>query len=270
MMSQREKIDRFRAAHVPGQPLLLANAWDAGSAKLFESLGFEAVATTSSGFAGTLGRLDGSITRAEALAHSEALVQAVDLPVSADLENGFAADPTLVSETVRLAADAGLAGCSIEDYSGHGDDQIYDARQAAERITAAVEAARATGFVLTARAENFIRGRPDLADTIDRLQAFQQAGADVLFAPGLTSAEEIRQVVSAVDRPVNVLASPRGPTVDALAALGVARVSVGGSFFFAGLGTVVDAATELLQHGTYGYWDHTAVGIDHVRRRFSR
>ena len=260
-------MSAFAGLHVPGRPLLLANAWDVGSAKLLASLGYEAQATTSSGFAATLGRLDYALSRDEALAHAAALVAAVDLPVSADLENGFADDPAGVAETVRLAVETGLAGCSIEDATGREADPIYDFALAAERVAAAVEAA-AGRLVLTARAENLLHGRPDLDDTIARLQAFAAAGADVLFAPGLRRIEDIRAVVEAVDRPVSVLALPGVPPVAELAAAGVARVSVGGAFAFAALDGAAAAARELLEHGTYGYWEHAGAGVKAARRAF--
>src|SRR3954451_10568117 len=192
----------FLDLHIPGTPLLMPNPWDAGSAKLLASLGFEALATTSSGFAATLGRLDGGVTRDEALSHAARIVAATDLPVNADLENGFADEPAGVAETVRLAVETGLAGCSIEDYSGRDDDPIYPLERAAERVAAAAEAAGGR-LVLTARGENYLHGRRDLDDTIARLQAFQEAGADVLYAPGLRTIEDIRAVLSAVERPVN-------------------------------------------------------------------
>ncbi len=237
----------------------MPNPWDAGSAKLLASLGFLALATTSSGHAATLGRGDGAVTRDEALAHAADLAAAVSVPVSADLENCYADDPAGVAETVRLAAGTGLAGCSIEDFSGDPGNPIYDKGLAAERVAAAVEAAGAD-LVLTARAENYLHGRPDLAETIERLQAYQQAGAGVLYAPGLTSIEDIRQVVSSLDKPVNVLAFAGGPTVPELAAAGVSRVSVGGAFAFAALGAVVEAARELQDEGTYGYLSRTREG----------
>ena len=189
----------------------MPNPWDRGSAVMLESLGFEALATTSSGFAATLGRLDGGVTRDEAIEHARAVAEAVSVPVSADLENCFADDPDGVAETVRLAAEAGLAGCSVEDYSGPGSDTIYDAGPAAERVRAAAEAAHAApgGFVLTARAENHIHDRDDLADTIARLQSYQEAGADVLFAPGLRELSDIREVIGAVDLPVERTGAPR-------------------------------------------------------------
>jgi 2-methylisocitrate lyase-like PEP mutase family enzyme len=263
MTSQTEKAARFLELHRPGSPLLLPNPWDQGSAKLLASLGFQALATTSSGFAATLGRSDGSVSRDEALAHAAAIVAATDLPVSADLENCFADDPNGVARTVALAAETGLAGCSVEDFSGDDDDEpIYDIELAAERVAAAVEAAHSgpVRLVLTARAENYLYGRSDLADTISRLQAYQAAGADVLYAPGLTSVVDIRQLVTAVDRPVNVLAMPGTPPVSELAAAGVSRVSVGGALAFAALGALVDAATELRDKGTYGYLASSAAG----------
>ena len=262
-----ELTDRFRALHDPAHPLLLPNPWDAGSAKLLESLGFRALATTSSGFAATLGRLDGSVTRDEAIAHSALIVDSTTLPVSADLENGFADDPDGVAQTVRLAVDAGLAGCSIDDFTGGGDDPIYDAGLARERIAAAVEAA-AGQIVLTARSENYLHGRPDLDETIARLQSFQEAGADVLYAPGLQSLDDIRSLVESVDRPVNVLARPGAPTVAELAEAGVSRVSVGGGFAFVALGAVVNAARELLDLGTYGFWETGATGAKGARAAF--
>jgi 2-methylisocitrate lyase-like PEP mutase family enzyme len=253
---------RFLELHVPGRPLLLPNPWDQGSARLLAWLGFEALATTSSGHAATLGRLDGSVTRDEALAHAAAIAGATGLPVSADLEHGFADDPAGVAETVRLALRAGLAGCSVEDATGRRDDPIYDAGLATERVRAAAEAAHRgpVQLVLTARAENHLHGRPDLADTIARLQAYQEAGADVLFAPGLRSLDDITRLVSSVDRPVNVLAVAGAPPVAELAAAGVARISVGGAFAFAALGAVVEAATELRQAGTYGYLGQAVAG----------
>jgi 2-methylisocitrate lyase-like PEP mutase family enzyme len=261
---------RFLELHVPGRPLLLPNPWDQGSARLLARLGFEALATTSSGHAATLGRLDGSVTREEALAHAAVIAEATGLPVSADLERGFADDPAGVAETVRLAAEAGLAGCSVEDATGRQDNPIYDAGLAAERVRAAAEAAHRgpVQLVLTARAENHLHGSPDLADTIARLQAFQDAGADVLYAPGLRRLEDVRRLVSSVDRPVNVLAVPGAPPVAELGAAGVARVSVGGAFAFAALGTLVDAATELRETGSYGFSGRAAAGRDAARSAF--
>ena len=261
------KAGRFLALHQRGNPLLQPNAWDAGSARLLVSLGFEAIATTSSGLAASLGRLDGSVTRDEALAHGAALAAAVEVPVAADTENGFADDPGGVAATVALACATGLAGCSIEDFTGRADDPIYEIGLAADRVAAAAEAAH-TGpnqLVLTARAENHIRGRPDLADTIARLQRYEEAGADVLFAPGLSTLEEIATVVRAVDRPVNVLVGPRCPPVAELASAGVARISVGGAFAFAAYASVAESARELRDHGTYGFWAQVAAERDAIR-----
>lgn len=265
-------VTSFLDLHVPGRPLLIPNPWDIGSARVLAELGFQALATTSSGFAATLGRLDQSVTRAEALRHSAELAAATALPVSADLEGGFADDPEGVAALVRDAIGTGLAGCSIEDFTGRADDPIYDPKLAAERVAAAAEAAHggAHRLVLTARAENHLHGRDDLADTIARLQSFQEAGADVLYAPGLRRPEDISAVVRSVDRPVNVLALPDAPPVAELAELGVARVSVGGSFAFAALDALVTAARELLDHGTYGYWSRSAAGSAFAKRTFGR
>ena len=270
MTGHAERAERFLALHRPGVPLLLPNPWDAGSAKLLASLGFEALATTSSGHAATLGRLDGGVTRDEALAHAAEIVAATPLPVSADLENGFGATPAEVAETVRLARETGLAGCSVEDSSGSAAAPIYDRGLAVERVAAAVEAAHAgpVRLVLTARAENHLHGVDDLADTIARLQAYQEAGADVLYAPGPTSIDDIRAIVASVDRPVNVLMRPSGPSVPELAAAGVARVSVGGAFAFAALGAVVEAARELREDGTCGFWERAALGARAARAAF--
>ena len=270
MTDHAGKARRFLELHRGGEPLLLPNPWDPGSARLLAWLGFQALATTSSGHAATLGRLDGSVTRSEALEHAAAIVAATELPVSADLESGFAGDPAGVAQTVRLALEAGLAGCSVEDATGDRDSPIADPGVAAERVRAAAEAAHRgpVRLVLTARAENYLYGRPDLADTITRLQAYQDAGADVLYAPGVSDLAEIRQLVASVDRPVNVLARPGVPAVAELAAAGVARVSVGGAFAFAALGALVEAATELRDAGTYGFWGHAGVGSDAARSAF--
>ena len=264
------KADIFRAYHVPGRPLLMPNPWDAGTAKLLASLGFQALATTSGGHAATLGLLDGSVYQDEALAHASSIVAAVDVPVSADLENGFGEDADAVFATVTAAVGVGLAGCSIEDFTGSSDTPIYDAKLAVERLTAAVDAARTgSGLVLTARAENFIRGNPDLADTIARLQAYQEAGADVLYAPGLSDIDDIRSVITSVDRPVNVLVRPGLATVDELAQVGVARISVGGAFNQVALGALARAGRELLDHGTYGFMDLAAKGRQQAAAAFT-
>jgi 2-methylisocitrate lyase-like PEP mutase family enzyme len=268
--TQAQKAALFRALHDGPEPLLLPNPWDVGSARLLAWLGFAALATTSGGFAATLGRLDGSVTREEALAHAAQLAAATSLPVSADLENAFADEPAGVADTIGLAARTGLAGCSVEDFTRRPGSPIYDIALARERVVAAAEAAKAGPgrLVLTARAENYLHGRPDLADTITRLQAYQEAGADVLYAPGLTSLDDVRQLVASVDRPVNVLALPGGPAIPDLAAAGVRRVSVGSSFAFAALGAAVEAARELREQGSYGFLGLAASGRAAVRAAF--
>jgi 2-methylisocitrate lyase-like PEP mutase family enzyme len=260
----------FLELHRKGQPLLLANAWDAGTARLLASLGFDALATTSAGHAGTLGRLDGRVTRDEALAHARELAAAIPLPVNADLEHCFADAPEGVAETIRLASGTGLAGGSIEDFSGDPETAIYPAELATARVQAAAEAAHASaGFVLTARCENYLHGRRDLADTIARLQSFQSAGADVLYAPGLTDLEEIRSLVAAVDAPVNVLCMPGGPTVAELASVGVARISVGSAFFNVAMGAVAEAAREWREQGTHAFWKGAIVGMGATKPVFA-
>jgi 2-methylisocitrate lyase-like PEP mutase family enzyme len=269
--TQASRAQRFRALHQGPELLLLPNPWDAGSARLFEWLGYTALATTSGGFAATLARLDGQVTLDEALAHGAEIAAATSLPVSADLENGFADEPAGVAETIRLAAAAGLAGCSVEDYTQRDEQPIYDLGLARDRIAAAAEAAKDTPgpLVLTARAENYLHGRPDLADTIGRLQAYQEAGADALYAPGLTSLDDIRTVVREVDRPVNVLALPSGPSLTDLAAAGVRRVSVGSQFAFAAYGAAVQAARELRDQGSYGFSALAAEGRAAIRDAFA-
>ena len=268
--TQTEQAVRFLELHRTRRPLLMPNAWDAGSARLLASLGFQALATTSSGYAATLGRLDYSLTRDEALAHAADIVGATELPVSADLENGYADRPEDVAETVRLAIDAGLAGCSIEDFSGDRENPLYDLELAAERVAAAAQAANGerARLVLTARAENYLHGRPDVDDTLARLRAYEDAGAHVLYAPGLTDPADIRRIIESVARPVNVLARPGLPPIAELAELGVSRVSVGGAFAFAALGTLEHAARELLDQGTYGYAELAAAGLRAARAAF--
>jgi 2-methylisocitrate lyase-like PEP mutase family enzyme len=260
---------RFLELHRQERPLLLANAWDVGSAKILAWVGFQALATTSSGYAAGLGRGDYAVTREEALAHAAEVVAATDLPVSADFEDGFAERAAGVAETVGLALDVGLAGCSLEDWSSSGE-RLYDIRTAAERVRAAAHAAHdgPVRLVLTARAENYLRGNPDLRDTIERLQAYQEAGADVLYAPGLDKPADLRSLVASVDLPVNVLARSATPPVAELAELGVKRVSVGGGFAFAAYGAVVQAAGELLRDGTYGFTELSAVGSKAARAAF--
>lgn len=252
----------FRELHRGSSPLLLPNPWDIGSARLFAGLGFGALATTSSGFAASLGRGDGQVPFDDVLAHAASLAGATGLPVSADLENGFGSTAAEVSDTYARAAHAGLAGASIEDSTGEPHEPVLGLEAAAERVRAAAEAAHLADpdFVLTGRAENFLHGRRDLADTIGRLQAYQEAGADVLYAPGLTTASDIRAVVTSVDRPVNVLVRPQGPSVAELAELGVARISVGGAFAFAAYAAAVEAAREFLERGTGGYLADAAAG----------
>ncbi|MBW2271219.1 MAG: isocitrate lyase/phosphoenolpyruvate mutase family protein [Deltaproteobacteria bacterium] len=259
MGRSRDLAKRFLELHRKGEPLLLANVWDAGSARLLESLDYCALATTSSGHAGTLGRLDGGVTRDVVLGHCREIVAATRLPVSADLENGFAEDAEGVAEAVRLAGETGLAGCSIEDYSGGASARIYPLDEAVARVRAAVTAAHAN-LILTARAENHIRGVDDLGDTIERLQAYEEAGADVVYAPGLADLGEIRRIVEAVDVPVNVLCRPGGPMVSELASVGVARISVGGGFYFAALGALASAAREWRERGTHEFWKEASVG----------
>jgi 2-methylisocitrate lyase-like PEP mutase family enzyme len=265
-----ELAGRFLQLHRPGTPLLMPNAWDVGSAVLFASLGFKALATTSGGFAATEGKLDGAMSRHEVLAHAEQLADAVEVPLSADLEDCFAQDPEGVAATITEAIGTGLAGGSVEDFTRDPDAPIYELAHAADRVRAAAEAAHRgpTTLVLTARAENYIKGRPDLGDTIARLQAYQEAGADVLFAPGVVDPADLRTLLSSVDLPVSVLATSGAPAVGKLAELGVSRISVGGAIAFAAYGAAVNAATELRDKGTYGYRDLANVGGQAVRAAF--
>lgn len=254
-----DKAARFSALHQRPGAFVIPNPWDVGTARLLHGLGFEALATTSAGLAYSLGRPDGegAVSRGEAIAHAKILAEATPLPVSADLENCFGDEPNTVAETVRMAVEAGLAGCSVEDATEGGVQPVYDFRQAVERVQAAVEAARAVNrpFVLTARAENFLNGRPDLDDTIARLRAFEDAGADVLFAPGLADLDAIRAVCAAVSRPVNVVMGLAGATfsMDDLAEAGVKRVSLGSSLSRAALGGFLRAAREVRETGTFTF-----------------
>jgi 2-methylisocitrate lyase-like PEP mutase family enzyme len=241
----------FRDLHKT--PFILPNPWDLGSAKILASMHFSALATTSHGFANSLGRADGDVTREEAIAHARLLADATSLPINGDLENGFGEDPEDVVETIEQALTAGLAGCSIEDF---GDGSIYSRELAIERVRAAAEANSQSDspLVLTARAENFIRGNPDLKDTIGRLQAYQEAGADVLYAPGLMAIDDIQSLIAAVDRPVNVLLMPGGPAIPELFRVGAIRVSTGSSISMAAQSAIVEAARELLGAGTQTFW----------------
>jgi 2-methylisocitrate lyase-like PEP mutase family enzyme len=245
--SQERKADTFRALHA-GDPFVIPNPWDAGSARVLAALGFQALATTSSGFAFTLGRLDGGVTLDEVVEHVAALDAATELPVSVDLENGYGPDPESAARAITRAAEAGAVGGSIEDYDPAG--HIYARDQAVERIAAAAEAARALdfAFMLTARAENHIRGNPDLDDTIERLQAFEQAGADVLYAPGLRTQEEIRAVCAALSKPVNVLARPDLSVADIVAA-GAQRISVGGALTWVAVDALAAAGMSIRDEG---------------------
>jgi 2-methylisocitrate lyase-like PEP mutase family enzyme len=266
--SQYDKARAFRALHEGPGAFVMPNPWDVGTARILAGLGFEALATTSAGLAFALGRRDGegAVSRDEALAHAGVIVDATPLPVSADLENGFGDTPESAAETIRLAADAGLVGASIEDATGDPDRPIYDASLAAERIAAAVEAARALPFpfTLTARAENFLHGRPDLDDTIRRLQAFEAAGADVLYAPGLRDLAMIRTVCAAVGKPVNVVMGLAGApfSVDQLAAAGVRRISLGSALSRAASGAFLRAAREVKERGTFTFADSAASFAD--------
>jgi 2-methylisocitrate lyase-like PEP mutase family enzyme len=257
--SQSDKARAFRALHERPGAFVIPNPWDIGTARMLAGLGFKALATTSAGLAFALGRRDGegAVSREEALAHARAIVDATPLPVSADLENGFGAAPETVAETIRLAAETGLVGASIEDATGEPNRPIYDAKLAAERIAAAAEAARALRFpfTLTARAENFLHGRPDLDDTIRRLQAFEAAGADVLYAPGLRDLAMIRTVCAAVGKPVNVIMglSCAAFSVADLAAVGVRRISLGSALSRAALGAFLRAAREVKERGTFTF-----------------
>src|SRR5215210_6610297 len=249
MTRQEEKARRFQALHA-GEPFVIPNPWDAGSARVLAALGFEALASTSSGFAFTLGRLDGDVTLDEVIEHTRMLDRATELPLSVDLENGYGSEPESAALAIARAAEAGAVGGSIEDYDPAG--HVYDLEHAAERVAAAVETARDLGFpfMLTARAENQIRGNPDLEDTIERLQAFEAAGADVLYAPGLREVDEIRTVCSAVGRPVNVLAFGN-LTFDEIAEAGAQRVSVGGSLAWSGVTAFATAAEAIRDRGDF-------------------
>ncbi len=256
-MTREQKYQAFRALHERPGIFVIPNPWDAGSARILTALGFEALATTSAGYAFSAGLRDSNtvLTRDGLLENARTIVEATDLPVSADLQDGFGRSPQTCAETIRLATDVGLAGGSIEDATGNSNDPIYEFELAVERVAAAATVAHDAPFLLTARAENFLHGRPNLDDTIRRLQAFADAGADVVYAPGLPSLEAIRKVCSSVSKPVNVLMGLKGATfsVDELAAVGVKRISVGGAFARAALGALVRAAREVKDKGTFTF-----------------
>jgi 2-methylisocitrate lyase-like PEP mutase family enzyme len=261
-VSQSEKAAAFRALHERPGAFVIPNPYDVGTARILAGLGFEALATTSAGCAFGLGRPDGRVTRDEALAHARSIALATPLPVSADLENGYDDAPEGVALTIKLAAEAGLAGCSVEDATGRLAEPIYEFPHAVRRIAAAVAAARGLNvpFTLTARAENFLHGRPDLDDTVRRLQAFEAAGADVLYAPGLRDEAVIRTVCAALSKPVNVIVGLAGAafSVERLAALGVRRISIGSALARAALGEFLRAAEEIRERGTFTFAERAA------------
>jgi len=267
--SQADKAQRFRKLHEGPGAFVIPNPWDGGSARMLAGLGFQALATSSGAAAGVLGRRDGRITRDEALAQVRIIVAAVELPVSADLEKCFGDEPKVVAETVRLAGEAGLVGCSVEDASGNKDKPLFDFSLAVERVQAAVKAARAMSFpfTLTARTENFLRGNPDLDDTIKRLQAFEKAGADVLMAPGLPDLDSVRQVCKAVSKPVNFMVGIKGKSfsVADLEAAGVRRISLATSLYRAAMSGLFEAAREVKESGSFGYLDRGLASADLYR-----
>jgi 2-methylisocitrate lyase-like PEP mutase family enzyme len=272
MATQQEKAQTFRALHEREGAFVIPNPWDIGSARLFEALGFEALATTSSGFAYSLGRRDGQVSREEKLTHCRALCEASSLPVSADLEKWFSDDPKEAAETIALGAEAGLVGGSIEDATGDPTKPIYDFNHAVERVAAAAQVAKSldTPFVLTARAENFLHGRRDMNDTIRRLQAFEAAGADVLYAPGPATLDEAREITSALTRPVNMLVTPmKGVTVADLAQAGVKRISIGGAMMRAVIGTLVRGSRQMLDEGRFD-WGADMMPTPEINELFSK
>ena len=271
MRTQAEKAISFKELHERDGGFIIPNPWDVGTARLLAHLGFEALATTSAGYAFSVGQRDYTLTREQVLAHAAEIVSATDLPVSADLEGGFGDDPETVAETFRLAAATGLAGGSIEDSTGRTQDPIYEYKLAVERVRAAAEVVKALPFpfMLTARCENYLVGRTDLKDTIKRLQAYQEAGADVLYAPGLRTKEDITAVITSVDRPVNVLMGLQGVNFNLaeLSAIGVKRVSVGSGLSRAALGAFLRAAREMKDRGTFMFADE-AVSYQDVSAMF--
>jgi 2-methylisocitrate lyase-like PEP mutase family enzyme len=269
MRTQAEKAAAFRALHERPGAFIIPNPWDAGTARLLAASGFEALATTSLGLANMLGRADSAVSRTEVIANCRVIAEATDLPVNADLENCFAHEPEAAAETIRLAAEAGMVGGSIEDYSGDRTKPIYDFDLAVARVRAAVQVAHGlpVRFVLTARAENLIHGRDDMADTIRRLQAFAAAGADVLYAPGLRNLDEVRDVVGAVNRPVNVVTGWLDPdiTLAQLSEAGAKRISVGGALSRLALATFVEAAQAMRQRGSFA-WMRDMMGVSELRQ----
>ena len=268
-VTQSQKAERFRALHEGPGAFVIPNPWDAGSARLLAGLGFQALATSSGASAGTLGRRDGQVRRDEALAQARAIVEATDLPVSADLEKGFGDAPADAAETIRLAGEAGLVGGSIEDATGDPARPLFDLDLGAERVAAAAAAASTLpfAFTLTARTENYLRGNPDLDDTIRRLQAFERAGAHVLFAPGLPDLAAVRAVCAAVSRPVNFMVAIPGKSfsVAELEAAGVRRISLATSLYRRAMSGLIEAAREIRDQGTFGYLDQTVAGRDFSR-----
>jgi 2-methylisocitrate lyase-like PEP mutase family enzyme len=269
MTTQHDKGTQLQALHQAPGVFVIANAWDGGSARILAGLGFRALATSSGACAATLGRVDGKVTRDEALAHARHIVAATDCPVSADLEKGFGDSPEVVAQTIELAAEVGLVGCSIEDATGNPAKPLYDVSQAVERVAAAARAARklAFPFTLTARAENYLRGNPDLDDTIRRLQAFERAGADVLFAPGLPDLGSVGAVCSALSKPVNFMVAIKGKSfsVAELAAAGVRRISLATSLYRTAMTGLVAAAREVKDSGTFGFLD-TAITTAEINK----
>ena len=262
MLTQAEKGSAFELLHKRAGTFIIPNPWDIGTARTLAHLGFEALATTSAGYAFSIGKADTTVGRDGTLAHATAIAAATDLPVSIDLEHGFGDEPEIVAETIRLAAATGAVGGSIEDSTKRDDDPIYDRALAVERIRAAAEVVRGLPFpfMLTARAENYLVGRPDLKDTIERLQLYQEAGANVLYAPGLTSKDDMASVVSSVDRPVNVLMGMKDVqlTLAELAAIGVKRISVGSALARCAFGACLRAAREMKEQGTFGFIEDAA------------
>ncbi|HZQ67898.1 MAG TPA: isocitrate lyase/phosphoenolpyruvate mutase family protein [Terriglobales bacterium] len=257
MPTREQKYQTFKALHERPGIFIIPNPWNAGTARILTALGFEALASTSAGYAFSVGRRDSfaGLTRDEILENAKSIVDATDLPVSADLEDGFGRAPEDCAKTIQLASQVGLVGGTLEDATGNPDQPIYDFKLAVERVAAAASASKTHHFILTARAENFLHGRPDLNDTLRRLQAFAEAGADVVYAPGLPSLDAIRQVCASVPAPVNVVMGLKGSTfsVDELAAAGVKRISVGGSMARAALGAFIRAAREVKENGTFTY-----------------